>query len=275
MDNLDEELKNIEVTLEQQGINDEIHEKTEKVEIETSEQKEQERVLTAFEQDQQAKGWNPDGPKSAEEWARAEPLYEELKTRGKEIKSLRRTINELKEHMDKQEQVAYEKAYVELIAQRDQAIMEGNVDLVHQIEQETNQLQQTKPTELHPSVKDFQERNEDWLTATSFEAMEMQRFAYERDQQLASQNLDPNQHMTILEEHIKQKFPKYFNIETTEMVGSGAAVEANTPTTSTKKTYGFKDLSSEQKQVARDFERMGVMKTDEYIKQLIQQGDLQ
>ena len=70
--------------------------------IETPKADEQQHnTLTEFEQEQHAKGWNPGGPKSAEEWARSEPLYEEIKRRGKENKQLQRTLESLKDMLDK------------------------------------------------------------------------------------------------------------------------------------------------------------------------------
>jgi len=39
------------------------------------------KELSAFEAEQAAKGWDPNGEKSAEEWHRAAPLYNELKER--------------------------------------------------------------------------------------------------------------------------------------------------------------------------------------------------
>jgi hypothetical protein len=42
----------------------------------------------------------------------------------------------------------------------------------------------------------------------------------------------------------------------------------------TSKKYNFNNLSYEQKQAARDFERMGVMKVDDYIKSLVELGEL-
>ena len=223
-----------------------------------------------------AKGWNPDGPKSAEEFERATPLYEELKVRGKEIKALKRTIDELKDHMDKQKVAAYEQAVHDLQQQRVMALEEGNTALVDEIDTHRRELEAAKPVETHPAVLDFQDKHADWMSDTSFEAMEMQRFTFERDQQLANRGLSPEEHMAVLEEHIQKRFPEYFKTEN-DNLGRGSAVESgvsNSGTTAPKKKFGFKDLTSEQKQVARDFEKMGIMNKDEYIKQLEINGDL-
>lgn len=265
--------------LQEEGITEEIEVSEEKAEVEepSSQQEEQEEVLTEFEQEQKVKGWNPDGPKSAEEWARAEPLYDELKLRGKEIKQLKRTLDELKGHMDKQKQAAYDQAMKDLTRQRDQAIAEGDVNMVNMIDEEARGLELDRPVDIPQAFQEFQLNNEEWLTDTSFEAMEMQRFATERDKQLIGKEITPEEHVALLEEHMHKKFPEYFNPGSTS-VGQGMSVEsgsANSSATQSKKKYQFKDLTSEQKQIARDFEKMNVMKTSEYIKQLVDNGDLE
>lgn len=266
---MSDEIKEVEEQLKLEGINNE-------PEI-TREEKtsQEEKVLTAFEQEQMEKGWNPEGTKSAEEWARAEPLFSEIKLRGKEIKQLKRTIDELKEHMNKQKELAYKQALADLQTQRNAAIARGDADLVNRIDEETaNMAPPSQPKS--EAVLDFEERHASWLHGVSYEDMEMQKFAFERDNQLASRNLSPEEHMKVLEEHIMKKFPEYFgNIRETvsRMSSVESGYENNAPATK-KRKYEFKDLNAEQKQIARDFDKLGVMKIEEYIKQLADNGDI-
>lgn len=236
--------------------------------------------LSEFEKEQQSKGWNPDGPKSAEEWARSEPLYDELKKRGKEIKQLQRTLESMKSVMDKNEEMAYKRALAQLQQDRDNAIALGNVPLVNQIEQQAAALK-VKPNaepEIPQVVQDFKERNDEWLTGTSYKHMKMQDFAMRRDQELASRNLPPDKHMEILEQHIKAEFPDYFTTnEDDEDRLSNNVVDSSGNSgvvSKSKKKYSLKDLTQEQKQCAHDFERLGVMKIDEYISHLVKVGEL-
>lgn len=236
------------------------------------------RELSDFEKTQQAKGWNPDGEKSAEEWARSEPLYEEIKTRGKEIKQLKRTVDELKEFLQKQEKIAYDKAMADLMAQREAAIRSGDVNLVNQIDEEKSKTQYTAPATKPDVVLEFEERHASWLQGTSFDELEIRTWALQRDQELSKLNMTPEKHLQTLEEHLHKKFPTYFNQGTAETitnpVESGYTTMATKPTTTNRKKATFNDLTPEQKQVARDFERMGVMKVDEYIEQLYTIGEL-
>ena len=229
--------------------------------------------LTEFELEQQGKGWNPDGPKSAEEWARNEPLYEEIKNRGKEIKSLKKTVDSMKALLDKQEQLAYNRALADFKAQRDAAIKQGNVQLVEQIEKQANTIP-VPPKPAIPAVEDFRERHNEWLEGTSFGEIKMQKYAQQRDAELMTRGLSPEKHMQVLEEDIKAAFPAYFGVkekprDVQAVEGGDSGVVSNS-----KKRYSLKDLSPEQKDVARMFEKRKVMTIDEYIAKLVQLGDL-
>src|SRR5260221_586255 len=235
--------------------------------------------LTEFEQEQKTKGWNPDGPKSAEEWARAKPLYDEIEKRGDRLKRMERTIEEMKSLMSKQEHAAYQRAMTELMKNRDAAIALGDVTAVKNLERQMASTQPAISQQQIPSAtQEFMQRNKDWYEGTSYEAMKMTQFAKQRDNELASKNLSPDEHMAILEEHIQKEFPKYFNKEddrqsSSQAVESGTG-DSNVVRTVGKKKYTLKDLNSYQKQAARDFERLGVIKVDEYIEQLIKVGEL-
>ncbi len=249
-------------------------------------QETEETLLTDFEKEQQAKGWNPTGEKSAEEWLRAQPLYEEIKQRGKEIKQLKRTVDSLKEVMDKQKKLAYDQAILDLENRRANAEVIGDVYQAQHIQQEienTKQEAEAAP-ELPQEAYDFAERNASWMKGTTYEEMEIARFAKERDNELAIKNLDPVTHITTLEEHLHKKFPDYFGINVkpeSQLVesSSSSGVFVNT----NKKKYTINDLNPAQKKVIYDFERSGIitqdgarntMTRDEYIKILSESGDL-
>lgn len=230
--------------------------------------------LSEFETEQAAKGWDPAGEKSAEEWHRAAPLYNELKERGKEIKQLRRTVDELKVHMKKQDQIAYDRALAELTTQRTQAIRSGDVDLVDKIDSAKQSLDQQSSSlpDIPEAVIEFKEKYGEILEGASYEHMQMAEFIRKRDSELYKKHLDPAAHMKMLEEHMLKEFPEYFGHSPRNAVETG--YEDNVSRPNSRKKAVFNDLNSTQKQIARDFERMGVMKTDEYIKQLLEAGEI-
>lgn len=255
---------------------------------ETSEdnQETEETILTDFEKEQQHKGWNPQGEKSAEEWLRAQPLYEEIKQRGKEIKQLKRTVDSLKEVMDKQKKLAYDQAIYDLENKRNNAEVIGDVVKAQAIQQEIENTQQeaAAPQELPQEAYDFAERNASWMQGTTYEEMEIARFAKDRDLELAIKNLDPIKHIKTLEEHLHKKFPDYFGVNIkpeSQLVesSSSSGVFAN----KNKKRYTINDLNPAQKKIIYDFERSGIitqdgkrntMTRDDYIKILSDSGEL-
>lgn len=232
------------------------------------------RELSAFEAEQAAKGWDPSGEKSAEEWHRAAPLYNELKERGKEIKQLRRTVDELKQHMQKQDQIAYNRALAELSVQRTQAIKSGNVDLVDQIDNAKQDLnhQISSIPDIPDAVIEFKEKYDEILNGVSYEHMQMAEFIRKRDAELFKKHLSPEDHMATLEEHLHKEFKDFFQKSPRNSVEAG--YEDNVAKPSSRKKAVFNDLNPTQKQIARDFERMGVMKPEEYIKQLLEAGEI-
>lgn len=260
--------KTIAAELEQQGIKSE---PTQEIAAPS-----EEKQYTEFEREQMSKGWNPDGPKSAEEWDRHEHLYTEIKKRGKQIKTLHRTVEELREHMQKQEQRAYERALAELTREKHKATRDGDYALVEALEKEQQSLKPVEMVQQLPaSVIEFQEKHAKWLNGVSYEEMEMANWTLKRDQELAKKNLDPDQHMALLEEHLFKQFPDYFGhkeAKKTIAVESGRSDAASAPRSTHKKS--FNDLNETQKKICRDFERMGVMTKDQYVSQLVELGEL-
>ena len=226
--------------------------------------------VNEVEQEAVKKGWKPDGPKSAEEFLRAEPLYEEIKARGREIKDLRVTLEELTSHMKKQQEIGYQKALHELKAERVEAIQEGDVEKVESLERqikdtETGIEEATKPQE-HPSVTSFYERHNSWWSDPSYEAQEMRDFAAKRDIELSSQGLSPDTIIETLESDLRYKFPKKFENKAQE---EPMVVESNTrEVRSEPSTLRFSELSTTEKQLYRFLQDNNPMEAKEYLKEL-------
>lgn len=231
-------------------------------------------------------GWKPEGKRSAEEYIkyaldqfpeRGEALSKQAKKiedKDSELGKMKVILNELASHVKKQKDLEEQHSKNYLQQQRRQAIELGDVNLVERIDQE-----QARSNIPH-AVQEFKQRNFEWLEGTSFEALEMQAFARQRDNELALRKMPPDEHMKVLEEHIKKKFPAYFNdgyekehINKSDAVDSlhnSNVVNANKP----KRAYSIKDLTKEQQEVARYLEREGHMKMADYVKQLVENGDL-
>lgn len=227
-----------------------------------------------------AEGWKPDGPKTAEQFLHDGEFIKEIKARGKEIKSLKKQMDEMMSHISKMKKAGYQERLDVIQAEREDAVARSDFESLEHLDEELykvkNELskEDIKPEE-HPAAVDFVNRHKDIFNDFSLEAQEIKNFLAERDVELANYNLDPELHIQTLERDLQTMFPQRFKQEVKE-TPKAAAVESDVrPVTKGKRTkYTFDDLSYEQKQVCRGLERKGVMSKDEYIKQLIEIGDL-
>lgn len=236
--------------------------------------KSKKRELTEFEKEQMKDGWNPNGEKSAEEFARAGKLYREITKRGDEIQELKQTINEMKSFMDKQRQAGYDQALKELQHQRVEAISMGNVEEVDEIESQIRSMEapEAKPATptVHPAVAAFNKRYDDLIQDHSLEAFKIKEFLGKRAADLDQSGLDPEKAIQILESDMKAEFPARFGDPGSLTVERGSSLGAS----KSKGRHQFSDLTKEQKDCARHFVNQGIMTVEEYIKQLVELGEL-
>lgn len=281
MSDTDAAIENIESMLKQEGVLENAGEQSTKTENETEgrnenaheetrEEKNEEGILSSLEQLASDHGWNPKGEKSAEEYVKV--ALDKFPEQSKKIKQLFRTVDELKDHMRKSEELIYERAKKELEDQRKTAVERGDHEMIEQIDKRKEELvplAESKPL----AVLDFEERHKEWLGSSNFEELEMKSWLLQRDKELSSMKLSPDEHMKVLEDHLYKKFPSYFKAETPK-----PAVESSSDNVagkrSSKKKFTFNDLTSDQKRIARDFKQMGIMEIDDYIKDLVKNGDL-
>lgn len=221
-------------------------------------------------------GWDPNGKKNAEEYVRyaLEQLPERgeaLKKQSEELKELKIVAKELAAHLKKQEKMEMDKQKQQLEAQKRQAVTNGDVELFEQLEKQEKAINSSEPP---LAVVQFKERNRQWLEGTEFEDFQIQDFAMQRDSLLAKRNLPVEEHMKVLEEHIRRQFPAYFKSDDRGLDIQTVESSSSNVVTKSKKTFSFNDLSDEQKTVARFLERQGTMTKADYIKQLIDAGEL-
>ena len=228
----------------------------------------------SIEEQAKAVGWREDGPDSAEMFLRTKPLYDAIKERGKESKELKATVKELQAHLSKLESVAYEKAMRELKAERRAAISTGDVTAVEKLDAEMEQIRTASPIsdDAKAEAEAFVERNKSWINDPSMESEAIRTWVAKRDAELMRFNLKPKEHMELLESEMRKTFkmdeavepPKYAAVES----------EQNSVSVKSKRKMSFNDLNKEQKDICRHFEKRGVMKAEEYIKQLQELGEL-
>ena len=222
-----------------------------------------------------SKGWKPDGPKSAEEFLRAEPLYEEIKRRGKEAKELKAQLAELTRHVAGLKKAGYETKIDQMQDQRQQAIVRSDVDSVDYYDNELQKLKTEMQTDveiqqLHPAAQEFLERHKELQSDYSLEAQEVKDFISRRDKELFVHNLDPYVHIQTLEKDLQKQFPARYK-SSAQVAHQVSAVESDAAPVASKAKKGqfaYSDLTRDQKQVCQRLIKRGVMTKEAYIKQI-------
>lgn len=225
-----------------------------------------ERVYSDFEKEQMAKGWKPDGRKSAEQWAADGDKLEVL---SRKLDSQEQLIKQMSEHMKKKEQHGYERALKELQDQRKAAIHLGDVDAVDEYDRQIQQYQQNvQPAAQIKEVADFNERYADILNGSSAKDKAIVAWLQQRDQEIYKEKLAPAEHMSRLEAEmirewgIAQKEPQVIEEQkATPKVSTQGAVYGQTK----KGTITYNDLTAEQRQFCDQYARYGIMTKAEYL----------
>ena len=222
-----------------------------------------------------SKGWKPDGPKSAEEFLRAEPLYEEIKRRGKEAKELKAQLAELTRHVAGLKKAGYESKIDQMQDQRQQAIVRSDIDSVDYYDNELQKLKTEMQTDveiqqLHPAAQEFLERHKELQSDYSLEAQEIKSFISQRDKELFTYSLDPYVHIQTLEKDLQKKFPERYKRSAPETQSVSAVESDAAPVASRSKKgqFAYSDLTRDQKQVCQRLVKRGVMTKEAYIKQI-------
>lgn len=231
-------------------------------------------------------GWNPKGEKGAAEFV--EYAMTNLATRGKDVKDLKRSVDALLDLNSKQNEAGrkegYETALAELKAAKIEAIQQGDVEQVDSIDKEimstTEEYSPVDETKPPQALVDFNTTHNKWLKEdTSAQAFKMQEFIKRRDTLLAERRLPVEKHMAILDEHIREEFPDYFNdtqavaedVKMYPTVDSGANSGV---AGKVEKKMKWSELPEQYKAISRSLEKSGTMTKDAYVKQLIETGAL-
>lgn len=234
--------------------------------IEDLESSSEPKELTDTELQARAQGWKPGGVKSADEFLRAGPLYEEIEKRGKRIDNLEKKLEALLDYQKKQEDHKRKQLEDQLHQDKIAAIENGDVKRVQEVEKQMAAIPQVP--NIAPEAQEFMNKYENLLKDS-----EIAEFVRSRDESLGKLGLPASQHMERLERELKLLYPNKFEGSSPKV----SAVETNTsavPTGAARRSFGFSDLSKEQKMIARTMNDSGVMTIDEYIKDLIKLGDL-
>ena len=195
-------------------------------EIENKEGQEEERVFTATEHEAMAQGWRPkeefDGEPDrfidAGEFLRRGELFSKIDHQNKELKQLRAAMEQFKQHHDRVEKSAYDRAIADLRKQRKDALAEGDVEQYEALDTKIDELKDEKEQfvrqqaqvqavpEVNPEFSAWVSRNQ-WYANDPLMAGAADRFGVT----LAKQGIPPLEVLKQVEAKIKEEFPHKFS----------------------------------------------------------------
>jgi hypothetical protein len=224
---------------------------------------------------------DPDNFKSAKEFLRDGQFFKKIDLQHKELKELKRTLNEFKEHHENtlaaEKKIQFENALTYLKQQKKEALREGDADAVIDFDDKIELLREEKQklerqiikeekedekvSEIHPELAAWIDKNP-WYK----ENAGMRDFADAYGIKLAKQGVSPSKALKEVEKAVREEFPHRFRNVNRD---KPSAVEG----TQQRTTTGIK-LTAQETEVMKRFLRAGVFKNEaEYIAEVKKQRD--
>lgn len=265
----------------QEDINPEINENVSDEGVNATDNTHNEDVqIPEVEVEARSAGWVPkeeyDGDEhkwvDAGEFLRRGELFAKINKQSSEVKELRRTVQQLADHNQKIKERAFKDAIASLKAQKKEALIEGDADLVVDIddriddvkaaEQDFRRLSAQEKSEvqeqIHPEFAEWTNRNSWYVNDAPMAA-----FADALGRNLAGHGKSPIEVLREVEKQVKAEFPHKFRNPNKDKPSSVESSNAKGG-----RTGGYTP-TEEERQIARRFVRAGAFKTEqEYYKQL-------
>lgn len=234
--------------------------------------------ISKAEEEARAQGWVPkdefngDEHKwvDAGEFLRRGELFGKIESQNKELRAIRETLAQFKDHHAKVQEAAYKKAVADLKAKKKEALLDNDADLVIEVDEQLAdvkahqqalqaQARQPEPQQEHPEFVAFKQKNS-WYDNVK----PMRAWADVRGMELAQEGKSPSEVLRIVEREVRAEFPNKFENPNRSKPN---AVEAGTQRGKTEGgTYQPNDT---ERQLAKKFVRQGLFKNEaEYYKEL-------
>lgn len=224
-------------------------------------------------------GWRPkeefDGADEdfidAKEFIGRRPLFEKIEHQSKEVKAVRRALEEFKQHYAKVEEAAYKRAIDELKTKQKEAFREGDVDQFYAIQEELDsakeQVQALKEAQSQPVQQEVAPEFKEWVSKNPWYTKEehMKVFADKYGMRLASQGVSPEKVLKEVEKAVRAEFPNKFKNPNQDRP---SAVEGKGGSGGSKSKGGDYSLDDRERKIMNDLVRAGVITKEQYIADL-------
>lgn len=174
-------------------------------------------------------GWRPreefDGDEEdfidAKEFIQRQPLFDKITAQSKELKNLKRSLEDFKGHYTKVQETAYQKALKELKTEKRQALVDGDIDKFTALEEAQEQVESEKTAFIEKQTAVVQEDSynpefQSWINKNSWYSTQphMQAFADDVGAQFKYQvqvgKMTPADVLKEVEKQVREEFPNRF-----------------------------------------------------------------
>jgi hypothetical protein len=235
---------------------------------------------TALEQRAMEQGWRPkdefNGDEEtfvdAKEFLGRQPLFDKIETSQKEVKQLRKALENFKNHYTKVKETEYNRALAALKSERKSALENGDGDRFELIDAEIKnveqQVQEVKQAHEAPLVQDTPQEPIEfvhWKNRNGwYDKMQYMRvYADELGTTLHQQGVKPAEVLKQVEVAVRKKFPDEF---VNPRKASAPAVEEGRGSSTASRGNSFKDkLPADARSIMNSLVRSGTMTEEEYI----------
>lgn len=249
-------------------------------------------TLSASEEKAKSSGWMPldeweEAGRDPSDWVSAEvfnvrgEFFDKIHKKNREIDDLHNAINDLKRLHGKIAEKEREKVIKELKKAKALAMENDDFDAVvdidekmSEVKQQTFQQEQSatpkEDPDFRPTFEKFVDENP-WYNNDS----DMRVYADAIGLKMAQQGKHYTEVFQEVSKKVRENFPhKFSNPNRQKSVVDGGERTVNAGRGKGKTKYSYSDLSAEQKDVCRTYEKLGVLTRDEYIKSLVDAGEL-
>ena len=192
-------------------------------------------------------------------------------------------LKDMSELQSKISEQSYKKALNDLLSQKKEALAEDNYDQVVDIDEEISDLKDAKPKPVEAeeaSTVDDKPPQEiiDWLAKPeqswyhTDKTLRLLAEGFAVEFQQDNPNIPPLELIDKVNIRIRKEMPHKFN--TSGDVDTGGEYSSNTTRKRGNGAASFSDLNEEQKAACLRFERLGTLTKEEYIKSLVDIGEL-
>lgn len=215
----------------------------------------------------------------ADEFVRRGPLFKKIDTQTRELKEVKKALDQLKAHHANVKETAFKEALDTLKAQKREAFVDGDPDKIIEIDEKiadtkeeqrryaasrVEEVRQNVQTDaVHPEFAAWTNRNT-WYESSK----PMRAFADALGVELGGKGLSPSEVLKEVEKQVKEEFPNKFRNPNRDKAGSVEGTGKGGG-----KSGGEYQLTAMERQIMDRFVRQGVMTKEAYIAELKQSKD--